>query len=404
MAFATALAGASAVTGALTARHANGSLIVGGIDLLLGAASQAVTAFSYSDNTNDQADDLTIEIADPARTWMQTWLPKKGIECTGTIKVFNWNLPGDTREVPCGVFWLDQIDFKGPPNTVSVKATSVPVVTGIKTQKKFRAWEGDSLSKIVGQIAEENGLKLVWSAKDDPKLKRTDQVDSADLEFIRDKAKDNSLDMRIYNRQLIIYSPEEYESRPAVYVIVYGHANILQFSFSSKLNETYKKATNAYVDEETGEEIRSTYEPDEPPEGSGSELQLNLQTSMEDVGDLGGDGDGDGGDGPLRVARADSEPPYGPEGSGPIEFNNEEQAKNEANEKKAKSHLREKNKKEKECTMVVAGNPDYLSGLNVELVDFGIFSGKWFISSTMHSISPSGYVTELKMRMCLKGY
>ena len=256
MAFATALAGAGSIAGALTARHANGSLIVGGIDLLLGAVSQAVTAFSYTDNTNDQADNLEIEIADPARTWMSTWLPKKGIECTATIKVYNWNLPGDTRTVDCGVFWLDQIDFSGPPNTVSVKATSVPVTTGIKTQKKFRAWEGESLSKIVGQIAEENGLKLVWDAKDDPTLKRADQVDSADLEFVRDKAKDNSLDMRIYNRQLIIYSAEEYDAKPAVYVITYGHANILQFSFSSKLNETYKNATNAFVETESGEEIR----------------------------------------------------------------------------------------------------------------------------------------------------
>ena len=403
MAFATALAGAGSIAGALTARHANGSLIVGGIDLLLGAASQAVTAFSYTDNTNDQADNLEIEIADPARTWMSTWLPKKGIECTATIKVFNWNLPGDTREINCGVFWLDQIDFRGPPNTVSVKATSVPVVTGIKTQKKFRAWEGQPLSKIFGQIAEENGLSLVWSAKDDPTLKRTDQVDSADLEYIRDKAKDNSLDMRIYNRQLIIYSPEEYEAKPAAYVIVYGHANILQFSFSSKLNEIYKSATNAYVENESGEEIRTTYEPEEPPD-TDAELELNLQTTAEEAGLGLGDEGGEGGEGgPLR-ARAGSEPPYGPEGSGPIEFSNEEQAKNEASEKKAKSHLREKNKKEKECTIVVAGNPDYISGLNVELVDFGIFSGKWAISSSMHSISSSGYITELKMRTCLKGY
>ena len=90
----------------MTARHAGGSLVVGGVDLLASLSSQAITSFTYTDNTNDQADDLSAEIADPQRTWMQTYLPTKGVECTATIKVYNWKMPGDTRMMVVRSGWI----------------------------------------------------------------------------------------------------------------------------------------------------------------------------------------------------------------------------------------------------------------------------------------------------------
>ena len=55
-------------------------------------------------------------------------------------------------------------------------------------------------------------------------------------------------------------------------------------------------------------------------------------------------------------------------------------------ERKCKAKLREKNKKEHQCSIKVAGNIDMLSGLNIETWGFGIFDKKWFIESSQHDI------------------
>ena len=380
----------SNVTGLLTARHAGGSLVLGGIDLLAAAStSQSVTGFTYTDNTNDQADDLSIEIADPQRTWMQTFLPKKGIECSAKIKVFNWTAPGDTKEFDCGTFWIDQIDCQGPPNTVSVRATSLPITTGIKNEKKYRMWEGQDLKQIAEQIAGEHGLTLVWdSAKTAEKMEHVEETEMPNLEFLRDLAKDNSMSLKVFNKQLIFYSEEEYEAKPAVYVLTYGSNQILSYDFSSKLDDTYKDAKNAYVATEDGKNYETTFVPPKEPEGGGTGT-MTKNERVEPAAGLGALGSG----APAPELRVEDAPP---------DFVANDSA---AGVDKLKSQLREKNKHEKTATIQVVGNPGYLSGLNVEIVGFGAaFDGKWKIDSSIHSISSGGYVTELQIHMALEGY
>lgn len=363
--------------------------MLGGIDILAGVPSQSVISFTYSDNTSDKADDLTVEIADPARTWMQSYLPKKGVEVESIIRVFNWNAPGDMREFNCGTMWVDEINFSGPPNIVTLKAVSIPVNTGLKTEKQYKFWEGQSLQDIAAEIALLYQLALVWDTTNNPKLKRTDIIEMAHLEYLRDRAKDEGLSIKIFNRQLIIYSEEEYEAKPPLYVIAYGMSQILNFNFVSKLNDTYKSAKNAYVSPESGELIEGEFIPSVEPEGSGAVLNLNERVEEEE---------GTEGEGELRTAipRVDELPP--------IDFNSANAAAQEAATKKAKSKLREKNKREKECSFIVVGNPGYISGLNAQLVGFGIFDGKWQIFSSVHAIGEDGYTTELRMRACLEGY
>lgn len=374
---------ASAAFGLLTSRHAGGSFTVGGIDLLLGLASQSILSFGYMDNTSDQADNLTIQIADPARTWMQTYLPKKGVECTAEIKVFNWTTLGDMRTFDCGIFWLDQIDFAGPPNVVSVSAVSIPVVTGIKNEKRWQGWEGTDMQKVAEQIATDNGMTLKWDTKQYAafKLDRIDEEGSPDLEFLREKLREQSLNFKIHKKQIVVYSEEELESRPAVYVITYAMDNIIDFQFSSKLDDTYKEAEVTYSSPKTGTTLKEGFSaPNPPPTEAVERSNERLQDEL---------GYGGSSDDMLR------------EFSAPI---NTATSGSEEAKRKAKAKLREKNKKEKECMMTFLGNPDYRSGLNVQLVGFGIFDGKWFISSAVHEISSDGYKTSLAMRACLDGY
>jgi phage protein D len=47
--------------------------------------------------------------------------------------------------------------------------------------------------------------------------------------------------------------------------------------------------------------------------------------------------------------------------------------------------------------VVVAGNPLFVAGNNVDLVGFGELSGKYAIASSRHAISKNGYTTSLEL-------
>jgi phage protein D len=131
--------------------------------------------------------------------------------------------------------------------------------------------------------------------------------------------------------------------------------------------------------------VEGEYEPGEPPEGTEAEDIYNERVKAQNGGGGGGGG---------AMTRA----------SGLVDFANSSGGAAEMATKKAKSKLREKNKHEKEASLTVFGNPDYLSGLCVQLVGFGIFDEKWFIESTTHEVGAGGYTTSLQLRQALKGY
>lgn len=384
-----------------SARQAFPSLVVGGIDILAGLGNQNIMSFTYTDTTSDKADDIKIEIADPKRVWMQVYLPKKGMECDAYIKITNWTGPGDNRPLSCGHFWIDEINYKGPPNAVSIKGTSIPVTAGLKNQKKTRSWENSDLKSIAGKIASDNGLELYYDTSENPKVKRTDQVEKADMEYLRDRAKEATLSVRVHNKKLVIYSEKEYEARDAVFTFVYGASNILEWDFISKLDDTYKKAKNSYLNPETGKLHETEHEAEDPPEGTEDDLILNERPEMEPDSEEGSSSVEATSLAMVRDLGPSDFVDYKPD---PSKDSGKGTGGNAASKRKCKAKLREKNKKEKRSSMKFIGNLDYLSGLNANIQGFGIFNQKWFIESSIHTIVEGGYTTDVKLRGTLKGY
>lgn len=70
--------------------------------------------------------------------------------CNGQVKL--WHV------------FVDEVSFKGPPDSVSIKALSVPFTKGGKDTKKTKAWENTTLQNILTDVAKEAGLKLVYDA------------------------------------------------------------------------------------------------------------------------------------------------------------------------------------------------------------------------------------------------
>jgi LysM repeat protein len=76
---------------------------------------------------------------------------------SATIVQKNWHDNGKDVVLDCGTFELDSVDASGPPTKITLKGTSIPYTSTIRTAKKNRAWENCNLKEIAQQIGKEAG-------------------------------------------------------------------------------------------------------------------------------------------------------------------------------------------------------------------------------------------------------
>ncbi len=70
----------------------------------------------------------------------------------------------------------------------------------------------------------------------------------------------------------------------------------------------------------------------------------------------------------------------------------------------AMKRLRLKNKFAKTGSFTLPGDPCMLSGVTVMLSGWGVYDGKYIIKQAAHSVSSSGYTTTIQIRQVLEGY
>lgn len=85
--------------------------------------------FSFTDNSHGKADEVQISLHNRDGRWSGPWKPKKGMPVSATIVCHDWEEPGQTLSLPCGGFKIDEIEFNGPPDKVSIKAVSSTLTT-----------------------------------------------------------------------------------------------------------------------------------------------------------------------------------------------------------------------------------------------------------------------------------
>jgi uncharacterized protein len=381
----------------VSARQARPMLMVGGVDIIAGVSGEHILAFSYVDNTTDNADGVELAIADPNRTWLQTYMPEEGIECEPMISVSNWRGPFDFRTLECGTFWIDEINFAGPPNAIKLKANSAPVTQGIKDTKKNKAWDSSDIQTVGEAIASENGLTFVYDVEATPeKVKRTDQVDKSDLEYYRNKCKDAGLSLKICKKQLVVYSEKEYEAREPSFVFTYGASNLLSWDFVLRLNDVYAEAEAAYVNPETGKLTKVKVAPKDVPKTK-AKLQVNERLDYGPNDLIGG--------GTTRRPSTRASDFKDWTADDPADNNGKGKGGQKAATNKAEKKLHEKNKKNKCWTLEVVGDPMYLSGLTCLVFGFGPnFDDKYFIETVAHDIGSSGYKSKLRLRKAISEY
>jgi len=280
----------------------------------------------------------------------------KGAEISAVIIQRNWYSDGKDKVLDCGTFEVDGLDANGPPTKVTIKGTSIPHKTSIRTQKKSKAWEKIKLSAIANEIAGASGMKCMFESEYDPLYSRVEQVQESDIVFLQRLCKNAGISLKVTAKIIVLFDAAAYEQKNAIRSIVKGSSDVLTYRFGTNFNDTaYGSCHVTYTDPATGKTIEYTYTPQEK-KGNGQVLEINEKVKNKD----------------------------------------------EARQL-AMKRLRQKNKEEFTAEFTLVGDLDLVAGVTVNVSGYGMFDGKYIIETATHKLT-GGYNVTLKLRRVLEGY
>lgn len=323
-------------------------------------------SISYTDHLSGEADDISITMEDRSGIWQGDWMPERGAMLDVSLVQTAWNASGTPESLPLGLFAIDEIESRGAPSEVDIKATSVPENNNLRGVDRSRSWEKAELKVIAGDIAKDAGMSLIYDAEDNPTLDRAEQTEQSDLSFLMELCKDQGLALKICRDQIVIFDEAKYEEAiPTLCIVKPGTiylpedgiqyiTAITGYRFRSRIRDVYKACHVECQKSDTKENIDAMF--NDPDKTEGKTLQVKEQVNS--------------------IAEA---------------------------ERLARKRLREKNRDEVTGSFDLPGNFNLLAAVTVRVLGFGVFDGDYIIETAQHSAG-SGYTTSIDIRRCLHGY
>lgn len=280
----------------------------------------------------------------------------KGTEIHAIVIQKNPYSDGKDKVLDCGKFEIDSVSYQGPPQKLTIKATSIPYSTKLRQEKKSKTWENTNLKNIAEKIGKGNSMKVMYLSSHNPSYKRKEQVNTADIVFLKKLCKNAGISLKVTSKTIVLFDEVDYEKKSSVKKIKAGKGNILSYSFSTKTADTsYSKCHVSYTDPNTKKTIEATYTaPGADPDGQTYEFKHKVTSQAE----------------ALELA---------------------------------KCQLRQRNKGETTAEFTLVGDVDYVAGITVTVYGYGEFDGKYIVEQAQHSIT-GGYKVQIKLRSVLEGY
>lgn len=339
----------------MQARRVNVEVLYAGVDITKNIQPDLLS-FKYTDNASGTADDIEIELKDEKAKWLNDWFPQKGDIIKPTINTLNWNKDGDSQNLSCGSFIVDEPEYSGPPKKMTIKAISTPSNTNFTSTKKSRAWENIKLSAIAQNIADSAGLELFFDVPSDPLYSRKDQSETSDMSFLNDLCSKEGFGFKVTDSKIVIYDEAKYEQKASIIKLSASGGLVNSYDFKTTLtNSAYAACRVKYRNSKKGTLIDYLYSIKDDLESTDKIYEVNeVVNSVEEAARL------------------------------------------------AQKKLREVNKKESTAKLNVVGSLKYVGAICLDLVEFGAFSGKYFVDKATHNIPK--YTVDLEMHKVLEGY
>ena len=365
------------------ARRADAEVYFGGVDISTSVRNHLIS-LSYTDNEEDEADDLQIKLQDRDGIWLTQWLDAavqaaasynpwlgkdegakpeaesdtKGLSVQAIIVRKNWGNDGNDDTLDCGEFELDSLDASGPPAEVNIKCTSLPYSAPIRQTKKSRAWEGYTLSGIAREMAVANKMSCLFESATDPRYERLEQIDESDISFLSTLCHNEGISLKATNRIIVLFDQAEYEAKDVVKIITRGDGSYLKYKLSTGAADTmYACCRVSYTNPNTGAVISATAYVEDYSAGKKENQTLEITAKVNSVGEA---------------------------------------------QHLAEKMLRMKNKYEYGASFTFPGDTGLVAGVTVSLCQWGAWDGKYIVKQAKHSLGGSGYTTQLSLRRVLE--
>lgn len=346
--------------------------------------------FTFNDKTSVEVDDLTITLDDRDELFTNEWMPERGDKIEATIWANDWDAQGDKDSLYCGEFEIDLVVESGPPNKIEIKAVS-SLNSGIRRTIYTEKWEHTTLKEVCESIAETHGMQLKFSG-DDVDLEVCDQTETTDLKFLSQLADDNDFMLKLDGDTLFVLSQVELEC--AAPTLIISKHDISNRNAGAKGYDLYKECKATYYDpnKKKTQTAKVNHKAASMAElaktnqewvqahtvvKKGKAKAKNVPTTTESYLDK---ANVNGGGKVLHIRQR---------------FKNAAEA-----ERKALAALRRKNRGEWVISGEVMGNVELMAGITVEIVDYGRYSGRYYIESTTHA-KTTGYRTSFVAHRCL---
>ena len=300
-----------------------------------------ILGVTYTDALAGESDELELTIEDRDGRWKNGWFPGKGDRLTLDMGYAGQEL------ATMGRFEIDEIEFSGPPDTVSIRALAAGVKEALRTATTA-GFESETLRQIASGIAERNGLTLVGEGDAiDRTYERVTQHGETDLAFLNRLGLAEGIVFAIKGGQLVWHDQGKLDAAGTILVI--KRTDMLRFSFRAKTATTYKACRVSHHHPKTKALITHTETAEDLPSGD----TLNLAERCESP----------------------------------------EQA-----QAKAQAALRAANGRQVEGSINLYGKPRLRAGCNIEVQGLGLLDGTYQIQSARHSIDrQQGYTTEIEL-------
>lgn len=276
-----------------------------------------------------------------------------GMLIRAVILCENWNGDGTASILDCGQFELDSAEPQGPPATISIKATALPFTASVRQTKKTQAWEAYHLSGIVSEIANRNGMACLFEATADPYYSRVEQYQMSDIAFLSMLCHNAGLALKVTNNMLVLFDQEIYENKAAGITIRHGDGSYEKYKLKSgKADKQYSSCRVSYT-LPSGRLISATAYIEDYAAGKSSNQQLEITAKVDSIAEA---------------------------------------------EALAQKRLKMQNKYELTASFTLPGDPTLCAGTTVRLDGWGCWDGKYMIKTAKHSVSASGYTTQIDLR------
>jgi phage protein D len=327
-----------------------------------GDVSARLVSIEISDTVDETSDDMTIVLEDTAGTLA---IPSSG----ATLDV---SIGYDGRNTRLGSFVVDEVSVAGPPDLVTIRASSTPFVSDRKgggsaefNSRKSRSFEGKTIGDIVSTVARECGLTpVVDQSLKDVSIPHIAQVSETDANLLLRIARRYGAILKPAAGRLVLAleaGGQTTSGKPLEISLMPSDVSTYRFKLGGKMQGVTKVKAKVHS-YSTGESEEVEVDVDKDggqflaPEGqTGEQVDAFYEKLLADSG-------------------------------GDIE----------TTKQTAKSTAKRIARSKKQCDLTMLGNVSLVAGMHVNLTGFRQGnSGRYKVLTVRQSLSRSGWTTSL---------